>query len=96
MVELGNRLKELRKANNLTQKQLAELVGVQSTMISFYEIGERKPSLEMLVKLAATLHVTTDYLLGVEKTETIDISGISDANKKLVYELVANFRKAKQ
>ena len=95
MVDIGKRIKELRLSRGLTQKQLAELIGLQNTMLSFYEVGDRYPSLEILIKLARTFNVTTDYLLGVEKTETIDVSGLSDDNKKVVYDLVNNLRKAK-
>lgn len=77
MVEFGERLRTLRKQRNLTQKQLAELVGVQNSIISFYEVGDRMPSPEMLVKLAAALRVSADYLLGIQKTDTIDVSGLT-------------------
>lgn len=93
MVDLGKRLKQLRKENNLTQKQLALQIGVQNAVISFYEVGERYPSPEVLVKLASTLHVTTDYLLGIDKGETVDASGLSDEDKALVRALVERLRK---
>ena len=67
MIEFGQRLKSLRKQRNLTQKQLAELIGTQNSIISFYEVGDRIPSPEIIVKLARTLHVSSDYLLGLEK-----------------------------
>jgi transcriptional regulator with XRE-family HTH domain len=92
MVDLGKRLKQLRKENNLTQKQLASQIGVQNAVISFYEVGERYPSPEVLVKLASTLHVTTDYLLGIDKGETVDVSGLSDEDKALVRALVERLR----
>lgn len=92
MVDLGKRLKQLRKENNLTQKQLALQIGVQNAVISFYEVGERYPSPEVLVKLASTLHVTTDYLLGIDKGETVDVSGLSDEDKALVRALVERLR----
>jgi len=77
MVEFGNRLRELRKQRNLTQKQLAAQIGVRNSIISFYEMGDRSPSPEVIIKLAAVLHVSTDYLMGVEKKESIDASGLS-------------------
>lgn len=92
MVEFGKRLRQLRKSNNFTQKQLAALIGVQNTMISFYEVGERIPSPEMIIKLASVFHVTTDYLLGIEKSETINIAGLNEHDKQLVYALVESLR----
>lgn len=92
MVEFGKRLRQLRKSNKFTQKQLAALIGVQNTMISFYEVGERIPSPEMIIKLASVFHVTTDYLLGIEKSESINIAGLNEQDKQLVYALVERLR----
>ena len=58
------RLKECRKQNNLTAKQLGELIGVAGCTISLYESGKREPDLQTLCKLADALNVTTDELLG--------------------------------
>ena len=66
MIEFGQRLKSLRKQRNLTQKQLAELIGTQNSIISFYEVGDRIPSPEIIVKLARTLHVSSAYLVVLE------------------------------
>lgn len=88
MVNFGKRLKELRKQHHLTQKQLATLIGVQNAIISFYEVGERNPSPEIIVKLASVFHVTTDYLMGVERKETVDVSGLSENDKALIRKMV--------
>ena len=93
MVEFGQRLKELRKQKNLTQKQLASLIGVQNSIISFYEVGDRTPSPETLRKIASVFHVSTDYLLGIETQESIDISGLDAEDKKLVHLLVDTLRR---
>lgn len=92
MVDFGERLRQLRKQKNLTQKQLAALIGVKNSIISFYEVGERMPSPEMVVKLASALNVSTDYLLGMNKTETMDVSGLDDNDKLLVNLLIETLR----
>ena len=92
MVEFGQRLRELRKEKNLTQKQLAAQIGVRNSIISFYEVGDRIPSPEIIIKLASVLHVSTDFLMGVEKKETIDVSGLDENDKKLVRALVEILR----
>lgn len=96
MVEFGNRLKNLRKQHNLTQKQLASLIGVKNSIISFYELGDRIPSPQIVISLASVFHVTTDYLLGVQREEAIDISGLDEDDKKLVGLLVDTLRKKNQ
>ena len=68
-VELGNRIRQLRAERGWSQRELARRVGVSSkSVISYYELGERFPSYEVLIKLANVFGVTTDYLLqGVGK-----------------------------
>ena len=58
------RLKEIRISKRLTQKALAELVGVTRVTIARYEIGDRDPKGATLVRIARALGVTTSDLLG--------------------------------
>jgi len=64
MILLGNRLKELRKAANLTQQELGDMINVTKVSICCYEKGTRIPSLETINDLANVFHVNVDYLLG--------------------------------
>ena len=76
-VDFGQRLKELRVQAGMTQLQLAQRMGVTKSVVSFYELQERTPSPDILVKLSGIFKVSTDYLLGLDPRETIDISGLS-------------------
>jgi len=93
MVEFGQRLRRLRKEKNMTQKQLAERVGLKNSVISFYETGERLPSPEVIKKLAATLQVSSDYLLGMEHGEMLDLHGLEEEDRQLVRVLVHTLRR---
>ncbi|MCC2328555.1 helix-turn-helix domain-containing protein [Bacillus wiedmannii] len=66
---IGLRLKSLRKKENLTQKQLAEKIGVSQRMIGYYESEERFPPHDVLTKLADCFSVSADYLLGRDITD---------------------------
>lgn len=92
MVEFGNRLRQLRKDRKLTQQQLAELIGVKNGVISFYELGDRIPSPEVLRKLALALHVTADYLLGIERNATLDASGLDEQDRLVVQMMIGRLR----
>lgn len=96
MVNFGNTLKELRQKAGMTQKDLASKVGVTKSVISYYELSERSPSPEMLMKLASIFHVSTDYLLGIQKQDTIDLSGLSAEDKMLVRTMVDTLRKKEE
>lgn len=77
MNNFGTILKKLRIQSNLTQKQLAERIGVTKSVVSYYESQERYPSPDILVKIAKVFHVTTDFLLGIDTKKTINVSELS-------------------
>ena len=62
--QLGNRIKQLRLKAGLTQAELAQELKVSTALISAYELGERKPSLDLLAGLADVFGVSSHYLLG--------------------------------
>ena len=63
-VTFGERLKQLRLENNLTQETLAEKLQIVKSTITKYEKNTREPELEILIKIADFFETTTDYLLG--------------------------------
>lgn len=63
----GERIKELRKKMNLTQKQLAQKVHVSSQVISNWERGYSTPDSEDIKNLSIALDCAVDYLLGREE-----------------------------
>lgn len=95
MVNFGEKLKELRIQAGLTQKQLAERINVTKSVISYYELQERYPSPETLIKLSNVFHVTTDYLLGKECKQTLDISDL-DAEEIQLLQHMANVLRNKK
>ena len=60
----GKRLRATRLSRGMTQEKLSEAAGVALRTYQAYEQGTRRPSFEILVKLADLLSVSTDYLLG--------------------------------
>ena len=92
-MDFGSTLKSLRKQAGLTQAQLGQQIGVTKSVISFYELRERTPSPEVLVKLSAVFHCSTDYLLGIERERSLDISGLNDDDEKVIREMVELLRK---
>ncbi len=66
MKNAGERIKKLRIGCGLSQKELAERVGVAQNTLAQYEKGTSRTSLEVLVNLAVELDTTTDYILGLE------------------------------
>lgn len=76
-MDFKDRLKQARSAKNLSQNELANLVGIHVTNISRYERGENRPTTDVLTKLANALDTTADYLMSGSTTEAAD-NNISD------------------
>lgn len=88
MVEIGSKLKELRLNKNLSQRQIAELVGISKAMISSYELNAREPSLTTLMRLSALYHVSIDSLLGLEKDDVISTKGLNSKQIAVVQSMI--------
>lgn len=61
--EIGQRIRQLRKQNQLSQEELAEKVGISTTHMSHIETGNTKLSLPALAALVVSLHTGADDLL---------------------------------
>lgn len=73
-LEFGKRLKEVRTRRGITQIELAERLGLSSSQhISKIERGEKSCSIDLLVELSCSLHVTTDYLLKGEDKDNVQL-----------------------
>lgn len=68
---LPERLVEIRKSRNLTQKQLAAGVNISEVGLQNYENGRRKPAYDVLIALADFFDVSLDYLCGRSDDPTI-------------------------
>ena len=92
----GKRLKELRKANGYTIEQFAYMVGISKSTLGYYENDKRMPDIEILARIADTLNVNADYLIGRTNTtaqkgkmKTVcEFTGLSDSAADYLAELV--------
>ena len=57
-------IKELRKERSMTQKELADVLGISKSTVSLYETGRRTPDLKMIMKICDVFGYSTDYVLG--------------------------------
>lgn len=92
MVDFGSKLKQLRMRSGMTQKQLGDKIGVTKSVISYYELQERYPSPDVLIKLAGVFRVSTDYLLGLDPKRTLDISDLSDSDVRVLQQIADALR----
>ena len=92
MVDFGNKLKKLRVDAGITQQQLATRLGITKSVVSYYELQERYPSPDILIKISSIFHVSTDYLLGLDEKESISLSGLDDNDIKIVKNLITHLK----
>lgn len=72
--EISTRLIHLRKEKGLTQKEIAEKLGIERTAYAKVEIGERRLSSEYCIALADLFGVTCDYILRGVSAENVDFA----------------------
>ena len=71
------RIKELRQSLGINQVEFGKKIGVSKQCVSNWENGNIQPSIDMLIRIAVTFSVSTDYLLGLNNTLTLDVDGLS-------------------
>lgn len=92
IIQTDNRIKQLRISRGLTQTDLARVMSVTRSSVNAWEMGISLPTAAKLVELALFFHVSTDYLLGLSASETIDLDNFSKEQKAVIYSLLGYFQ----
>ncbi len=99
MLNIGSKIIQLRKDNNLSQSQLANKIGVSRTIVGNYERGTNSPSVEILLKIANTFNVSVDFIIGESNLSSYDkeilkriedIEKLDEETKKNLFFLIDN------
>lgn len=77
---MKNKIKELRKNSALTQKQIADVLGIDRSTYSYYENGKASPSLAVLMRIAKVFNVTLDYVIYGDDSKTVQANVLSDSS----------------
>lgn len=77
-MDIQERIQLLRKAQGLSQEELADRLGVSRQAVSKWEMGQSLPELDKVLVLSEYFHVSTDYLLRGEEPQKAETSGQSD------------------
>lgn len=90
----ADRIKALRESRGWTQAELARRMNMTRNGINSWEQGLSMPSPQSLVDLARLFSVSTDYLLGVEKHNTVNVTGLDEKDVALIAQLAERLRSA--
>ena len=72
-INLGKKIKEYRKLNNLTQQEFANKLGISRSTLSYYENGEVEPNIYTLLKLSEIMNCSIDYLFSIDDIDNTDV-----------------------
>lgn len=92
---IADKIKTLREKQGLTQAELAKRLGITRSGVNAWEMGITTPSTQYVVQLAVLFKVSTDYLLGITKTASISVDGLTDREIASVVEVVQCYRERK-
>jgi transcriptional regulator with XRE-family HTH domain len=88
-INMGEKLKKLRISKKLTQKQVADRLGIAVSTLSGYELEEKHPSYFTLMKLARLYNVSTDYLIGMTDKRNLDVTGLDEREIEVINEMIS-------
>lgn len=88
----AEKIKKLREARGWTQAELARRLGVTRNGVNSWEQGLSMPSPSCLVELAKVFSVSTDYLLGVESLDSVNVTGLAAQDVALLAEMADRLR----
>lgn len=88
----SERIKALREARGWTQAELARRLNITRNGVNSWEQGLSMPSPACLVDLAKLFSVSTDYLLGVERLEMVNVTGLKEEDIVLLAQLADRLR----
>lgn len=89
---IAEKIKKLREARGWSQAELARRLGVTRNGVNSWEQGLSMPSPACLVELARVFSVSTDYLLGIENLDSVNVTGLSDREIALLTEMADMLR----
>lgn len=92
MIYFGTRLKKLRKEKDLTQDELAGILGVTRSTISAYETDALYPSVDALIKIASYFNVSSDFLLGLCDSNKYATGDLTEEQTVIIDMLLEQFR----
>ena len=91
----AERIKALREARGWTQAELARRINSTRNGVNSWEQGLSMPSPACLVDLSKVFSVSTDYLLGVERLETVNVTGLDEKDVAMLAQLADRLRETR-
>jgi len=88
---IGDRIRSLRESAGYSQSELARKLSVTRSSVNAWESGLSAPTAAYLIELARLFHVSSDYLLELDTSEHITLSGLTSDEVHILYSLLDYF-----
>lgn len=86
--DIADKIRALRESRGITQAELARQLGVTRSGVNAWEMGLSVPSTQYVIDLALFFNVSTDFLLGIDSSSTLNIEGLSDSDVCMLRALI--------
>ena len=90
---VSERIKDLRERDGYSQTALSKKLGLTRSSINAWETGISVPSTQYLVELSRLFKVSTDYILGMDTSESLLIGNLTIEQKNILSALVEQFER---
>lgn len=91
MYDLGLKIKTIRQKRGMTQKELAFRINKSVSTISSYETNAQLPPLDVVGDIALILNVSLDYLVGMDKVNTLSVKHLTAEQTELLELMLQEF-----
>ena len=95
-LNLGETITYYRTQAGMTQAELARFLNITRSSVNAWEMGKAVPSVQCIIGMASLFNISTDCLLGNERTVTISADGLTKSDLKLVYSLISHLKKSRR
>lgn len=92
---IGDTIRTLRERAGYSQSELAKRLSVTRSSVNAWESGLSAPTAVYIIELAKLFHVSADFILGLDSTGNLSLSGLTEREIRILYELLDYFRQAK-
>ena len=90
--DIADKIKALRESRGMTQAELARQLGITLSGVNAWEMGLSVPSTQYVVDLALFFNVSSDFLLGIDSSFTLNVEGLSDDDICMLRALIERLR----
>lgn len=92
---IGDTIRSLREKTGYSQSELARRLSVTRSSVNAWESGLSAPTAVYIIELAKIFHVTSDYILGLDTSSQLNLSGFNEREVKILYSLADYFSSKK-